>query len=494
MKLSKDVVMDYQEYPERIIQFGEGNFLRAFVDWMVHQMNEKVDFNTSVVVVQPIEKGMIDLLNEQNGLYTLVLKGLKNGIQSKETELIQSISRGINPYTQFDQYLALAENSDMRFIVSNTTEAGIAFSADDTIDMAPPKTFPGKLTRLLYHRFKIFGNDKAKGFILLPCELIDRNGDELKKMVLKYSQLWNLGDEFISWINEANVFCNTLVDRIVPGYSPEMAKEIETTSQYSDQLVVEGEPFHLWVIEGPEWISHELPTKTTGLNVLYVNDMTPYRTRKVRILNGAHTVMTPVAFLYGIETVREAVENPVVGLFVTKALQNEIIPTLDLPKDELLTFSENVNERFLNPFVKHALLSISLNSVSKYKARVLPSLKEYQKRKGKLPVGLSFSLASMMVFYRGKLGNTTIPLKDDDHILALFASLWNNYDSNTITEYAFVETFLADQTIWGENLNKIPGLTELVASYVSEIVVNGMNVAIQKAIFMMEENKSKVTL
>jgi Mannitol-1-phosphate/altronate dehydrogenases len=474
MKLKREVVNEFQRYSERIIQFGEGNFLRAFIDWMVHEMNDKADFRTNVVLVQPIEKGMVDALNEQDGLYTLVLKGLRNGTSVKETHLIQSVSRGINPYSEFEGYLKLAENPDMRFIISNTTEAGIAFSAEDQPDLKPPKTFPGKLTVLLYHRFKTFGNDTTKGFIILPCELIDRNGDNLKKCVLQYCDLWGLGNDFKSWLTTANVFCNTLVDRIVPGYSAETAKEIEALTNYEDKLVVEAEPFHLWVIEGPEWIQKELPTRQACLNVLFVNDMTPYRTRKVRILNGAHTVLTPVAYLAGIETVREGVEHPLVGNFLKQTLAGEIIPTLDLPSDELVAFATSVDERFRNPFIKHLLMSIALNSVSKFKARVLPSLTEYYKRKGTLPSHICFSLAALIAFYRGKNGDQAIPLKDEDYVLTLCKNLWDKYDGSQTSAEHLVAAFFKDKTLWDEDLTAIHGLSSRVSTYLQDILKQGM--------------------
>ena len=320
MKLNRTNVKDASRAPERIIQFGEGNFLRAFIDWMVQEMNDKAGFNSSVVVVQPIDKGMVNMLNEQDGLYTLVLKGLKNGQPVKDVNVIKSISRGINPYTEFNEYLKLAENPVMRFVISNTTEAGIAFNENDKADMTPPSSYPGKLTALLYHRFKTFKGDAKKGFIIMPCELIDRNGDKLKKCVGQYCELWNLGADFSKWLSEACVFTNTLVDRIVPGYNAETAKEVCAAGGYEDSLVDEGEQFHLWVIECPQWVKNEFPTEKAGLNVLFVDNVQPYRTRKVRILNGPHTVLTPVAYLSGIEYVREAVEHPVLGKFIHKAM------------------------------------------------------------------------------------------------------------------------------------------------------------------------------
>jgi tagaturonate reductase len=480
MRLSKEVVMDYHKNPERIIQFGEGNFLRAFVDWMVHEMNEKADFNTSAVLIQPIDKGMVEAINEQDGLYTLVLKGLNNGLPIYETELIQSVSRGLNPYADFNGYLKLAENPDMRFIVSNTTEAGIAFSAEDKADMTPPKTYPGKLTVLLYHRYKTFKGDKNKGFIILPCELIDRNGDNLKKCVLQYCELWGLDKAFVNWVTEANVFCNTLVDRIVPGYPFDTAKEIEAKVGYEDKIIVEGEHFHLWVIEGPEWIKNEIPAQKAGLNVLFVKDMTPYRTRKVRILNGAHTVMTPVAYLSGIEYVREAVEDSVIGEFFKKAVYDEIIPTLDLSKEELVNFAAAVTERFRNPYVKHALMSISLNSISKFKARVLPSLIGYQKVTGKVPQCMSLSLAATMVFYSGKRGTQTIELKDDQFILDFFKSAWSDFNGKKINAVQLTTAVLKNKDFWGEDLTAIPGLTDTVAGYVDAIISEGALSVVKK--------------
>ena len=474
MRLSLKQQSISRGYKERIIQFGEGNFLRAFVDWIVNDMNEKLGFNTSAVLVQPINNGLVDKINEQDGLYTLVLKGIKNGIASEDVKVMKSVSRGINPFADFKAYLALAEDPDMRFIVSNTTEAGIVFSEADRLEDQPAASFPGKLTQLLYHRFKHFAGDRSKGFILFPCELIDRNGDNLKKAVSQFIELWQLGADFAAWVAEANVFCNTLVDRIVPGYPRETAKEIEAKQGYEDQLIVEAEPFHLWVIEGPQWIKNEWPTEKAGLDVLFVDDMTPYRTRKVRILNGAHTTLTPVAYLYGIETVKEAVEHPVVGRFIEEALAEEIIPTLDLPKEELVSFAADVKERFLNPYVKHALMSISLNSISKYKARVLPSVLQYQKINGVLPSRLVYSLAATMVFYRGKRGEEPIAVNDDKYIMDLFASLWASQAAGTLSAHELAQKVLAEVSLWGMDLNTVEGLTDAVGRNVAEILEKGI--------------------
>ena len=348
---------------------------------MIHEMNKKAGFDAGVVAVQPIDQGLINMLNDQDGLYTIYLNGIKNGEAISEHEIIDCIQRGINPYTNYDDYLANAENSDLRFVISNTTEAGIAYNPEDKLDDAPQKSYPGKLTALLFKRFEAFKGASDKGLIIIPCELIDRNGDNLKRIVLKYASDWNLGEEFIDWIEHDNIFCNTLVDRIVTGYPRDKMDAITAELGYKDNLVVEGEQFHLWVIEAPETVKEEFPSEACGLNVVFTNNMEPYRTRKVRILNGAHTTLVPVGYLYGIEKVRESLEDDVVGTYLKEAIFNEICPTLDLPEAELNQFANDVLDRFRNPYLEHALMSISLNSISKFKTRVLPSVIEFIKRK-----------------------------------------------------------------------------------------------------------------
>ena len=375
--------------PERVIQFGEGGFLRGFVDWMLHRINKNSDFNGSVVVVQPIEAGLCDMLSEQDCVYTHLCRG----VEGVETDVIDVISRCVKPYESFDEYLKLAENPDFRFVVSNTTESGIVFSADDKITDAPPKTFPAKLTLLLKKRYEL-GLD---GFIFLPCELIDRNGDNLKKCVLQYADLWELGEGFKAWVEKENVFTNTLVDRINTGYP----KGEDLGLGYEDKMVNTSEFFHLWVIETECDLESELPFSSADLNVIVTRDkLEMYRTRKVRILNGAHTSLVPYALLSGFDTVKSCIDDDGMREHVRKCVFDEIIPTLDLPKDELESYAQSVIERFGNPYIKHYLSSIALNSVSKFKVRVLPSILEYKKRYGKIPETLVFSLAKLIEFYK----------------------------------------------------------------------------------------------
>ena len=461
-------------YTERIIQFGEGNFLRAFANWMIHEMNKQANFDAGVVAVQPINQGLIKMLDDQDGLYTLYLNGIKNGKAISEHEIIDCIQRGINPYEHHTDYLAIAENPDLRFMISNTTEAGISYNADDQLEDAPQSSFPGKLTALLYKRFQIFGGASDKGLILIPCELIDNNGENLKRIILHYADDWKLGAEFVEWINEDNIFCNTLVDRIVPGYPRDKMDAITEELGYKDNLVVEGEQFHLWVIEGPASVKEEIPAEICGLNVVFTDNQEPYRTRKVRILNGAHTSLVPVGYLYGIDKVRESLEDEVVGKFLKDAIFNEICPTLDLSKEELEQFSNDVLDRFRNPYLEHALMSISLNATSKYKTRVLPSVLEYIKRKNENPKHLLFSLAALIAFYKGERGEEKYVVKDDQSVLDFFATQWAKGDTASV-----VKATLKNTAFWGTDLTQFEGLEETVTNSLESIIMNGMKATLQ---------------
>lgn len=386
---------------EKALQFGEGNFLRGFVDWMIDKLNKEMDWNGGVVLVQPLAQGLVPMINEQDGLYTLYLRGLQNGEKVEETRVVECVTRGINPYENTDEFFECAKNPDLRFIVSNTTEAGIEYKPNQGADDFAGTTFPGRLTMFMKARY----DAGLPGFILLPCELIDKNGDCLKECVLKYAADFGYGQDFADWVEKENHFTNTLVDRIVTGYPRDTAKEMEEQYGYLDNVIDTAEIFHLWVIEGDKELAKEIPFDKIGLNVLWTDDVTPYKKRKVRILNGAHTMMVLAAHLAGLETVKEAMDDELVFSFMKQGLFEEIIPTLDLPKDELEQFANDVIERFKNPFIKHYLLSIALNSVSKYQVRVLPSVLEYIKQHNEEPKRLVFSLAALIAFYRTDAAN-----------------------------------------------------------------------------------------
>ncbi len=473
-----------KELPKRIIQFGEGNFLRAFVDWMVHQLNKKGLFNGRVVVVQPIKEGLAAAINEQDGLYTLLLRGLEGGKRKEKKEIISSLSRCLNPYTEWDACLKCAEDPLVEFVISNTTEAGIVFEAEELVADRAPQTFPGKLTAYLYHRFRHFRGDPDKGLVIIPCELIDRNGDNLRKAVLQYIRLWKLPEEFYHWAADHNQFLNSLVDRVVTGYPKDEIETITKSLGYEDSLVDTGELFHLWVIEGPKAISERLPFHKLGLDVVWTNDMAPYRTRKVRILNGAHTSSVPAAFLYGLDTVGEMMDDEVMGKFVRQIIFDEIMPSIDLDQAMLKNFAAEVIERFRNPYIKHYLLSILLNSSSKFKARVLPSITEYYRLNGKLPEKLTFSLAALISVYKnGKVegggmkatrASGEFVMKDDLWVLEFFEQAWSGFDGSRDAALRVAAAVLTNSRLWGKDLSSVSGLVDLVAEYLHDIDSRGI--------------------
>lgn len=475
-------------YPEKVIQFGEGNFLRAFVEWMFHRTNQAGLFKGRIVVVQPIEQGRVKNLNEQDGLYTLLLRGTQNGQVVDQREIIPTISRGLEAATQWDEVLKCAENPEIEYFVSNTTEAGITYHAGEKLTDSPQVSFPGKITAYLYRRFQHFNGDPTKGMVIIPCELIDRNGDNLKKIVLQLAQEWNLPETFSTWINDSNHFLNTLVDRIVTGYPFKEVAKIEQELGYHDQNLNSGEIFHLWVIEGDAKLSERLPFHKVGLNVKWVKDLTPYRTQKVRILNGAHTSAVAVACLSDIDFVREAVNDASVGKFLHELLFEEIIPSLDSDVNELKEFANAVLERFNNPFIDHKWFDIALNSTSKFETRVMPSFRSYVEKNGKLPEKLTFSLAALITFYKGteirdhKLvghrNQKEYLVQDDLDILEFFQDNWKQYEAGTRTLNGIVENVL--YRFWPDFVVEHPQLVADVTADVNIILTSGIFTGIKK--------------
>jgi tagaturonate reductase len=478
-KLSGAMLPELRERPIRVLQYGEGNFLRAFVDWMLDELNRKTGFNGAAAVVQPIPQGRAGALAAQDCLYTLYLQGLRGGKPLREHRVISSIRTAIDPYQDYDAYEALARCETLRYIVSNTTEAGIAFHAGDRLTDRPPVGYPAKLAAFLYRRFQAFAGDPKKGCVILPCELIDRNGDRLRKLMLRCASEWELPPAFTDWLENACTFCCTLVDRIVSGYPKDDIAAVTAELGYEDALVDVGEQFHLWVIEGPEWIGRELPFAEAGLNVKFVGDVTPYRTRKVRILNGAHTALTPVAYLAGLDTVGEAVADPLVGKFVRGALYEEILPTLPMPEAELAEFTAAVLERFGNPYVRHYLTSIALNSVSKYKTRVLPTVTGALEKGGKPPRRLLFALSALFAFYRGQRDCSPIPLQDEAAVLEFFRGEWARCDGSETALRALAKAALAREDFWGRSLLALPGVYDAVTDGLCLIESRGMRAALE---------------
>lgn len=467
-----------KDAPEKVIQFGEGNFMRAFVDDFIDIMNEKAGFNGKVVLVQPIPNGSFrlnDRINEQEGLYTLMLQGSQDGKAVREKRVIFAVSRCLNAFEDWNEVLETAKNPDLRFITCNTTEAGITYDPSCKLSNAPAASWPAKLTQYLYERYK----NGLNGFIILACELIDDNGKELEKCVLKHIEDWNLPDDFRNWVENENVFCSTLVDRIVTGYPRAQADELSQENGYIDNVLDTGEIFGIWVIEGPQSIADELPIKEAGVPILITDNHKPYKERKVRILNGAHTSMVLGAFLAGQDIVRDCMHDPVIAGFMNEAIFNEIIPTLSLPEEDCVEFAEAVSERFANPYIDHALLSIALNSTAKWKARVLPSLKGYVEKFNRIPEALAASLAAYIAFYRGsertedglKAVNPATGkeylIKDDPAVLDFYL------ERKDLSNEELVDEVMKNEDFWDMDLRSIPGLQKAVLDDLNDLDQNG---------------------
>ena len=490
-KLNYDVIkkVGYDGYllkeaPEKVMQFGEGNFLRAFVDYWFDLANEKADWNGKCCLVQPIAQGLSDMINEQEGLYTLYLRGSENGQKVDDKRVISSVSRCLNPYEKagYEAMMELAASDELEIIVSNTTEAGIQYDPSCKKDDCPPSSFPAKLTQVLYHRYQA----GKKGIIMLACELIDNNGKELQKCCNNYAKDWDLEPAFIDWMNTANTFCSTLVDRIVPGRirDPQELAALEEANGYHDTALDVGEVFGVWVIEGPAGLEDKLPFKKAGVNVMVVPDVTPYKKRKVRILNGAHTGFVLGAYLAGFDIVRDCMHNDTVRGFMNKMLHEEIIPTLPLDKKDLEDFASAVEDRFNNPFVNHELMSISLNSTSKWKARNMPSFLAYIEEQKQLPKCLTMSLAAYIAFYSNDIqertadglickrpAGNTYKIQDDAWALDFY------YAHKDDTAAQLVHAVLTNTQMWDQDLTKIEGLEAAVLADLEMIRTQGAEAA-----------------
>ena len=466
--------------PEKVLQFGEGNFLRAFVDYWFDIANEKANWNGKCCLVQPIEAGLTDQINGQEGLYTLYLRGSENGEKVDRKRVISSVSRCLNPYREedFRKMMEVAVSDDLEYVVSNTTEAGIVYDPACALEDMPCSSFPGKLTQVLYERFKA----GKSGLVILSCELIDNNGKELQKCVNQYIDQWGLCEDFRAYINEKCTFCSALVDRIVPGRIRDAAEvaRLEEENGYTDPLADVGEVFGVWNIEGPAWLEEQLPFKKAGVNCIVVPDVTPYKKRKVRILNGAHTGFVLGAYLGGYDIVRDAMHDENVLGYMNKMLFEEILPILPLPKEDVESFAAAVQDRFNNPFINHELMSISLNSTSKWRARNMPSFLEYIEKFGKLPQCLTMSFAAYVAFFSNDMqelkdsglvcrrpkGNT-YTCSDDRWALEFY---WEH--RNDAVE-DLVHAVMTNLQMWGQDLTEIDGFEAATVANLKKIRCDG---------------------
>lgn len=481
---------ELQDNPINILQIGDGNFLRGFVDWMVDVCNEKGLFKGSIAMAQPLARGIAEKLNSQDGLYTVLLRGIEGGQSVENRRVVSCVKVGLNPYAEWDRMLALAASTDLRFVVSNTTEAGISDVEEAFTPGQIQQSFPAQMAALLYARYQAFKGDAKKGLVFLPCELIEANGSKLKSVILAHAKRWNLEAGFAAWVEGSNYFLNTLVDRIVPGFPAAEADALYARFGYTDSLLVAAEPFHLWVIEGPQHLSEEFPLHKAGLNVVWTDDMQPYRTRKVRILNGAHTASSLASYCAGLDTVKEMIDDAVVSKFLNKVMFDEIVPFVPLPDAERKSYAASIMERFGNPFIRHELISIALNSVSKWQVRVLPTVKDFVKGNGKAPVGLAFSLAALLNFYRGQFNGDgefvgtrngqTYPIKDDPKVLPILDAAWKSFDA--ANPQAMVKTVLADSRLWGEDISGLADLAEQVAKSLGRIDAIGIQAAMRELV------------
>jgi len=473
MKDIVDVCPQPKNRQTRLLQFGEGNFLRGFVDEMIDIANEKGVMDTEIIIVKPRPGKPTESFNRQNCLYTVML----SASTEQRTRLITSVSSMISCYEDYDRYVAFADDENLRFIVSNTTEAGIVYDDSDLINNRPPKSFPAKLTQFLYRRYKTFLGDNEKGVIILPVELIDDNGKVLRNIVKKLSRDWNLEKEFLTWLDEACIFCSTLVDRIISGYPSDKAEELWDDLGYRDELIVTGEAFGSWIIQPEKDISKEFRLKEAGLPVVFTDDIRPYKKRKVRILNGAHTSFALISYLMGYDTVLEAVQDKEVEDYINALFENEIIPTIEMDRSELDKFAGSVLKRFKNPYIHHRLHDIALNSISKWKTRCLPTMLDLIKM-GKETKLLAFSLAALLAYYKGEYDKDEIfigkrdrngkkcsyEIRDDKEVLDFFAKA-AVYDAER-----YVEIIHSEDSMWGMRLNEIDGLKDRVINALSDII------------------------
>lgn len=470
-------------FPVKVLQIGEGNFLRGFFDWMIYECNRQGLFQGSVAVSQPRPGGRpkLEQLREQEGIYGLLTRGLQDGRKVEKEQWIPVFSKIVDPYAEWENFLRIAELDSLDIIVSNTTEAGLDYQRSEWNPDEPVLSYPGKLTMLLYRRYKHYEGSPDRGLMILPCELLERNGDILRSIVLRHAQDWGLSPAFQSWVAEHNLFLNSLVDRIVTGY-PEEAERYFNKWGHQDRLLNTAEPYYFWAIEGDPSLESRLPLRSAGLQVSWVSDLTPYQVRKVRILNGTHTLMASIGLLHGLNEVKEMTESPEWGDRIRNAMLEEIVPGVPLPPEEVAAYAATVWERFGNPFIRHRLQDIAMNSMSKFRVRVLPSLKEYIKMHNEMPSTITLGLASLIRLYHigtkegqwygTRLDGERLPLRDDPDNLMTLQQAWQKVDGGEWTIRQLVASILGNQRIWGEDLNRIPALHETISSYIEEMELN----------------------
>jgi tagaturonate reductase len=455
--------------PEKVLQFGTGVLLRGLPDYFIDKANRNGVFNGRVVIVKSTSQGSADAFDQQDGLYTLYVKGIENGAMTEEAIINSSVSRVLSAKEQWAEILACAHNPEMKIIISNTTEVGIVLT-DDDVKLAPPQSFPGKLLAFLYERYKAFYGREDSGMVIVPTELIIDNGAKLRSIVLELAGKNNMEDKFIQWIESANHFCNSLVDRIVPGKLPDAErKQAEQKFGYTDELMIMAETFRLWAIESESArVKEILSFWQTDEGVVITSDIEKFRELKLRLLNGTHTFSCGLAFLAGFETVKEAMSDTDISSYVRRLMMLEIAAALDgetITYNEACAFANQVTDRFRNPALDHKWISITMNYTSKMKLRNIPLLLRHYSKTDKVPQEMALGFAAYLLFMKCKAGADNVHYGEmggkqyiiQDEMAPYFAGKWTNDNKNT-----FVDSILSDKNLWGTDISRLNGFAEAV--------------------------------
>jgi tagaturonate reductase len=467
--------------PERIVQFGTGALLRGLIDDFIHRANVAGKFGGRIVAIASTGSARDRALREQDGLYTLVVEGIERGERVEQARIISSVSRALSAADQWGDVLAVARSPLIEYVFSNTTEVGIVADDESLAGDSPPKSFPAKLTRFLYERGRAFDFDAARGVTVIPCELIEDNGARLRDIVLAIARRWELGDAFSAWLDAAVPFCNTLVDRIVPGTPrPENLGRLRGMLGYDDALLTCCEPYCLFAIEGDERLAKRMTWTSVDAGIVVARDIAPYRKRKVHLLNGAHSLLAPVALAMGSETVLDAMSQPEIARFVRHAMLQEIAPTLDVA--DAAEFAEAVLDRFRNPFIKHALIDIMLQATMKMRVRVVPTVDRFIARTGRVPESLAFGFAGYLAFMEGGIQAARrakgLPVPADEQSSRLGA-FWNSVPEDGSAPVAdLVAAIGSDTALWGVDLTSLYGFCDAVAEHLQRIRSQGMPAAL----------------
>ncbi|WP_419802324.1 tagaturonate reductase [Mucilaginibacter sp.] len=471
--------------PEKVLQFGTGVLLRGLPDYFIDKANRQGVFNGRIVVVKSTAAGSSSAFDDQDGLYTLCIKGIENGQKTEEDIICSAISRVVSATENWPEILKCARNPEMKIVISNTTEVGISL-VKEALDLQPPTSFPAKLLAFLLERFNAFGGSEESGMVIVPTELIVSNGDKLKAILLELAAFNQLKEAFINWLKDQNTFCNSLVDRIVPGKPDvETVADFQEKAGYEDELLTVSEVYRLWAIQGDEKVKAVLSFAEADQGVVIAPDIEIYRELKLRMLNGTHTLSCTLAFLAGFDTVKEAMDNTVFAGFISKLMTEEIASSIpyEVSKKQTDEFSSQVLDRFRNPHIKHQWIAITMQSTAKLKMRVVPVLLNHYQKSSEIPKRIALGFAAFLRFvqvqkeengkYFGELNGKSYPVNDDQ--AHYFYAL-----KNSIPADLWVYTILSNTELWGTDLTLLPGFLDAVQWDYNVILADGALRAMEK--------------